>query len=56
MATALCNFAKTGNPNGDGLGQWDATTASEGKVMCWGERDSVKAMVKLIEKWFNRCL
>ena len=37
MVTALCNFAKTGNPNGDGLCQWDATTASQGKVLCWGE-------------------
>ena len=37
MATALCNFAKNGNPNGDGLSNWHPTTVSQPKMMIWGE-------------------
>ena len=35
----LCNFAKTGNPNGDGLVEWKPTKTQEDTVLCWGEGD-----------------
>lgn len=37
MVSALCNFAKTGNPNGDGLVEWKATTEEQKQIMVWGE-------------------
>jgi carboxylesterase type B len=33
MSTAWVNFAKTGNPNGGDLPQWDAYTRENGNVM-----------------------
>lgn len=38
MATALCNFAKNGNPNGDGVPEWKPTTGSQKEIMLWGEK------------------
>ena len=38
MATALCNFAKTGNPNDQGSDMWKPTTASQKQMMIWGEK------------------
>ena len=38
ITTYLCNFAKTGNPNGEGLEEWLPTTISQKKVLCWGEK------------------
>jgi len=38
MSTALCNFAKTGNPNGNGIENWTPTTSSQKKMMIWGEK------------------
>ena len=37
MTTYLCNFAKTGNPNGEGLCQWNPTTAENKQMLVWGE-------------------
>lgn len=37
MATALCNFAKTGNPNHKSLPEWKPTTKAQKQVMIWGE-------------------
>ena len=37
MATALCNFAKTGNPNEEGSDVWKQTTNGQNKMMIWGE-------------------
>ena len=37
MATALCNFAKTGNPNEAGSDVWKQTTNGQKKMMIWGE-------------------
>lgn len=38
MATALCNFAKTGNPNEEGSDLWKPTTAAQKQMMIWGEK------------------
>lgn len=38
MSTALFNFAKTGNPNGNGIENWTPTTSSQKKMMIWGEK------------------
>jgi para-nitrobenzyl esterase len=38
MTGYLCNFVKTGNPNGDGLAEWVASDASQKKVLCMGEQ------------------
>lgn len=37
MSTALCNFAKTGNPNEEGSDLWKPTTATQKKMMIRGE-------------------
>ena len=37
MATALCNFAKTGNPNAEGESKWKPTTTKQKQMMIWGE-------------------
>lgn len=37
MVTALCNFAKTGNPNEEGSDVWKQTTNGQNKMMIWGE-------------------
>lgn len=38
MVTALCNFAKTGNPNESGSEIWKPTSASQKQMMIWGEQ------------------
>lgn len=38
MVTALCNFAKTGNPNEPGSEIWKPTSASQKQMMIWGEQ------------------
>ena len=40
MSTALCNFAKTGNPNGNGLVQWNPVTGNDTPVLRWGEKET----------------
>ncbi len=37
MVNALCNFAKTGNPNGPGTDIWQQTSKSQKQMMIWGE-------------------
>ena len=39
MSSYLCNFAKTGNPNGEGLVEWKAAKAGQKEVMRLGEGD-----------------
>lgn len=39
MTTYLCNFVKTGNPNGENLPQWNPTRTQQDPVFCWGEGD-----------------
>lgn len=38
MSTALCNFAKTGNPNEAGIDLWKPTSKSQKQMMVWGEK------------------
>ena len=38
MTDYLCNFAKTGNPNGDALPVWETATTERNKVMNFGEQ------------------
>ena len=40
MSTALCNFAKTGDPNSDGLVKWEPITQQQKQVLCWGEKET----------------
>ena len=42
MSRAWINFAKTGNPNAEGLPQWDAYTRENGKVMIFDNQPEVK--------------
>ena len=39
IADYLCNFAKTGNPNGDGLVEWRAAKPGQKEVIRLGEGD-----------------
>ena len=38
MVTALCNFAKTGNPNEAGTDIWKQTSKEQKQMMIWGEK------------------
>lgn len=49
MTDYLCNFAKTGNPNGDNLPQWDATKKPTDPVLHWGD-DGIRMAQPDIEK------
>ena len=37
MSDYLCNFVKTGNPNGEGLVEWTPTKSKDDFVLHWGE-------------------
>ena len=38
MVAYLCNFVKTGNPNGTGLPEWVASGEGQRRVLCMGEK------------------
>jgi len=38
MTSYLCNFAKTGNPDGENLPHWRPTVRNTDPVLCWGEK------------------
>lgn len=40
MVDYLCNFAKTGNPNGNDLPVWETSVKAGSKVMCLGEQET----------------
>ena len=40
MSTALCNFAKNGNPNGSDLPEWKSVTSNHQPIMMWGEKQT----------------
>ena len=39
MTEYLCNFAKSGSPNGRGLPEWKPVTEKKGHVLRWGEEE-----------------
>ena len=39
MTSYLCNFVKTGNPNGEGLTEWQPSNEGQKKVLRLGEGD-----------------
>ena len=51
MTDYLCSFAKTGNPNTEGLPTWRSARSSGKQVLCLGEKDTAMAapgMLKMI--------
>lgn len=51
MINYLCNFARTGDPNGQGLPCWTASTPKQKQVLMLGESDTAMgkpSMVKMI--------
>jgi len=58
MSGAWVNFAKTGNPNTEGLPQWDAYTRRNGAVMIFDNQPEVKynhdeELMKLLASNYN---
>lgn len=53
MVDYLTNFAKTGDPNGEGLPRWDAVTQSQGNVLCLGEGDTAMGQPDLAKLQWN---
>ncbi len=46
MSAYLCNFVKSGNPNGGGLVLWEKCAGSK-TVMCFGDEDTVQGKVSM---------
>ncbi len=53
MATALCNFAKCGNPNGDCVSGWEATTKNQKNMMLMGEKMPHMGKPNLLKLWYT---
>lgn len=53
MVTALCNFAKTGNPNGGVIKDWQPTTKSQSKIMVWGEKEPAMGKPSKLKQWIT---
>ena len=53
MATALCNFAKTGNPNGEGLPTWEPTLTAKDQIMIWGEKEPHMGKPSKLKQWIT---
>ena len=49
MMDYLCNFVKTGNPNGENLPEWIATSKSQNAVLCLGERNTQMAKPSILK-------
>jgi len=53
MVTALCNFAKTGNPNEEGSDIWKPTTKPQDKIMIWGEKMPKMGKTNKLKLWYT---
>ena len=53
MVDYLTNFAKTGDPNGEGIPRWDAVTQIQGNVLCLGEGDTTMGQPDLAKLQWN---
>ena len=53
MVTALCNFAKTGDPNQPGSALWQPTTAKQKKMMVWGEKLPAMGSPLGLKLWYT---
>ncbi len=51
MSTALCNFAKTGNPNGGKVMDWQPTTSKQKNVMICGEQPAHMGKPSKLKLW-----
>lgn len=52
ITTALCNFAKSGNPNGEDVGLWEPTGDGEKKVLIWGEKMPHMGKINKLKQWY----
>lgn len=53
MSDYLVNFAKTGNPNGGGLPEWNPTTDAQNKVLCLGEKETHMGKPNPLKMYYN---
>ena len=57
MVSYLCNFARSGDPNGDGnLPRWIASDQTQKRVLCLGEKDTTMekpSLLKMIVTMFT---
>ncbi len=53
MSTALCNFAKTDNPNDMGSDVWKPTTKSQNNIMIWGDNMPKMGKTNKLKLWYT---
>ena len=53
ITTALCNFAKNGNPNTDDSKLWQPTTATQKHLMVWGEEELHMGKLNKLKLWIT---
>ncbi len=53
FVNALCNFAKTGNPNGKGVTGWEPTTSSQKKILVLGKKNPKMGNPSKLKLWYT---
>lgn len=43
MSSYIANFVKTGNPNGEGLAEWETCTEENSGSLCGGMKENLRA-------------
>ena len=51
MVNALCNFAKTGNPNKKGYDFWQQTSKEQKQILYWGEKMPHMRKANTLKMW-----